>query len=107
MRRSADVGEDLDFSDRRTCEMTMTEYDETLPDTGMMTGSEAGDPGDRLADASLTPAERALLESLVAGGVPSVEASPETVRAAEDDATLPTPPPAGDDDPFTPTFREP
>ena len=36
----------------------MTEYDETLPESGMATGSDAGNPGDRLGDTSLTPAER-------------------------------------------------
>src|ERR1700712_58041 len=51
-------GEHSVLSDRRTCEMTMTEYDETLPDTGMMTGSDAGDPGDRLPAPPPRPAGR-------------------------------------------------
>ena len=81
--------------------------DGTVPDTAMMTGSEAGDPGDRSTSLPLDDSERALLASLVSGAPVSVEASPETLRAASDDTALPQGRREQPDDPFTPTFREP
>jgi hypothetical protein len=79
-----------------------------LPDTGMMTGSEGGDPGDRPGDdLPLTESEKALLESLVSGSHQSVAASDDTARAASDDTALPVRQPVRNDDPINPTFREP
>jgi hypothetical protein len=79
-----------------------------LPDTGMMTGSEGGDPGDRPGDdLPLTESEKALLASLVSGSHSSAEASDETARAASDDTALPVPEPVHNDDPVNPMFREP
>jgi hypothetical protein len=78
------------------------------PDTGMMTGSEGGDPGDRDGESlPLTESEKALLANLVSGSHPSVESSDETARAASDDTPLPDRPPVRNDDPINPTFREP
>jgi hypothetical protein len=82
--------------------------DGDLPDTGMMTGSEGGDPGDRDGeDLPLTESEKELLANLVSGSHPSVESSDETARAASDDTVLPQRPPVRNDDPINPTFREP
>ncbi|MDX6244692.1 MAG: hypothetical protein QOE76_2415 [Frankiales bacterium] len=82
--------------------------DSDLPDTAMMTGSEAGDPGDRSGDAlPLTESEKALLAALVSGSGQPVEASEETVRAASDDTVLPERKPVRNDDPINPMFREP
>lgn len=85
--------------------------DEPAPDSGMMSGSDAGEPGEHLADPELGEADRRLLEALTRSTEPVVHAAedePEMVRAAEDDAPLPTAPPERDEpDPLDPVFRSP
>lgn len=72
--------------------------DGPLPDTGMDTKSEEGDPGGR-DDAPLSDDERAMLERLRTG-----LADPADTR----DTTLPAaPPPTAAPDPLDPVFREP
>ena len=66
--------------------------DGPVPDSGMMTGSDAGEPGEHLPGPELTDDERALLDTLSEPTVPVVEAVEDgdsVVRAAEDDAPLP------------------
>ena len=66
----------------------MTEPD--LPDSGMASGSDAGEPGDRLGRGDLRPDEEALLAELQRGvddaDRPDAEAE---LRAAEDEVPLP------------------
>jgi hypothetical protein len=87
--------------------------DSTVPDSAMDTGSDAGEPGERLGDGSLTDDESALLERLIDNEAPVVvtdapEDSPAAVRAAEDDSPLPDDgPPSRRRDPDDPTFRAP
>jgi hypothetical protein len=63
--------------------------DPDLPDSGMASGSDAGQPGDHLGDGELRPDEQRLLGELERGAGDPVEASDAEVRAAEDDAPLP------------------
>lgn len=68
--------------------------DETLPDTAMASGSDAGEPGEHLGGGSLRPDERRLLEDLerdVPGGTDRGEGGDDesVVEAAEDEAPLP------------------
>ena len=64
--------------------------DPDLPDSGMASGSDAGEPGERLGSGDLRPDEERLLAELERGvDDPSPDASDAEVRAAEDDAPLP------------------
>jgi hypothetical protein len=87
-----------------------TDPDGTLPDTGMDSGSDAGEPGGHLGPGDLAPDEERLLAALErdAKGLqePSVEESLAQVRAAEDDGPLPGR--GGEpDDGLTPRFTAP
>jgi hypothetical protein len=87
-----------------------TDPDSTLPDTGMDSGSDAGEPGGHLSPGDLAPDEERLLAALErdAKGLqePSVEESLAQVRAAEDDGPLPGR--GGEpDDGLTPRFTAP
>ena len=70
-----------------------TDPDSVLPDSGMDTGSDAGQPGGHLGPGDLDPDEERLLAALErdARGVrePTVAESLPEVRAAEDVAPLP------------------
>jgi hypothetical protein len=88
--------------------MTDSAYPQSdLPDSGMMTGSDAGDPGDRLDSLPLTDSERAVLETLRSASAARVESGEATVRAASDETTLPADTQPAGDDPLTPVFRPP
>jgi hypothetical protein len=64
--------------------------DPDLPDSGMASGSDAGQPGEHLGAGDLRPDEERLLAELERGvDDPSPDASDAEVRAAEDDAPLP------------------
>jgi hypothetical protein len=81
----------------------------TQDSAGMGTGSGAGAPGDHLPTGPLHADEVGLLEELRGDAEHPPEASPEMIRAVEDDAPLPTDDTnAGlpDDDPDNPTFSE-
>ena len=87
-----------------------TDPDDALPDSGMESGSDAGEPGGHLDPRDLDPDEERLLAALErdARGLreASVEESLPEVRAAEDEAPLPGeggPP----DDGLTPRFTAP
>jgi hypothetical protein len=87
-----------------------TDPESTLPDSGMDTGSDAGEPGGRLGPGDLAPDEERLLAALErdARGLPerTVEESLPQVRAAEDETPLPAE--GGEpDDGLTPRFRSP
>ncbi|MCW2739926.1 MAG: uncharacterized protein JWR45_348 [Blastococcus sp.] len=87
-----------------------TDPESTLPDTGMETGSDAGEPGTHLGPGDLAPDEERLLAALErdARGLrePTIEESLAEVRAAEDDAPLPAD--GGQpDDGLTPRFTAP
>jgi hypothetical protein len=87
-----------------------TDPDSTLPDSGMDSGSDAGEPGGHLGPGDLAPDEERLLAALErdAKGLrePSVEESLAELRAAEDDGPL-----SGQggepDDGLTPRFTAP
>ena len=72
--------------------------DTTLPDTGMATGNDHGDPG-RTDARPLAEDERTLLEQLQEPGTgeaePAVEDSPLVAAAVADDAPLPADGPVG------------
>jgi hypothetical protein len=81
-----------------------------LPESGMGTGSDAGEPGGHLGPGDLDPDEERLLAALErdARGLrePTVEESLPEVRAAEDEAPLPAE--GGEpDDGLTPRFTAP
>jgi hypothetical protein len=87
-----------------------TDPETALPDSGMASGSDAGEPGAHLGPGDLDPDEERLLAALErdARGLkePSIEESLPLVRAAEDEAPLPDdggPP----DDGLTPRFTAP
>ncbi|HYT09511.1 MAG TPA: hypothetical protein VEL73_02515 [Mycobacteriales bacterium] len=87
---------------------------EPVPDSGMDTGSEEGEPGGTTDATPLTDEERAILERLQRSGHREVaaqppEESPVAGEAAEDDAPLPdyAPPERDRVDPLDPIFREP
>jgi hypothetical protein len=87
-----------------------TDPESTLPDSGMETGSDAGEPGGHLGPGDLAPDEERLLAALErdARGLrePTVEESLAQVRAAEDEAPLPGE--GGEpDDGLTPRFTAP
>ena len=88
--------------------------DPALPDTAMHSGSDEGEPGERLPGPELSGADREVLAALTRRDTPtvtSVDDGPAAARAAEDDAALPSLPGAASgaaaDDPLTPVFREP
>ncbi len=90
--------------------MSMAGPNGSDPESGMASGSDAGEPGGHLGPGDLDPDEERLLAALErdARGLkePSVEESLPEVRAAEDDAPLPGeggPP----DDGLTPRFTAP
>ncbi|SDC60622.1 hypothetical protein SAMN05660690_2108 [Geodermatophilus telluris] len=60
-----------------------------LPDSGMASGSDAGEPGDHLGDGDLRPDEERLLGELTRGAGGAPEAGDAELRAAEDEAPLP------------------
>jgi hypothetical protein len=87
-----------------------TDPESTLPDSGMETGSDAGEPGGHLGPGDLAPDEERLLAALErdARGLrePTVEESRALGRAAEDEAPLPGE--GGEpDDGLTPRFTAP
>jgi hypothetical protein len=87
-----------------------TDPDSSLPDSGMDSGSDAGEPGAHLGPGDLAPDEERLLAALErdAKGLrePSVEESLAELRAAEDDGPLPGQ--GGEpDDGLTPRFTAP
>ena len=90
--------------------MSMAGPHGTDPESGMASGSDAGEPGGHLGPGDLDPDEERLLAALErdtqALREPSVEESLRQVRAAEDEAPLP-----GDggppDDGLTPRFTAP
>jgi hypothetical protein len=87
-----------------------TDPEGALPDSGMASGSDAGEAGGHLGPGDLAPDEERLLAALErdARGLrnPSVDESLPQVRAAEDEAPLPA---EGDrpDDGLTPLFTAP
>ena len=90
--------------------MSMAGPHGTDPDSGMASGTDAGQPGGHLGPGDLAPDEERLLAALERDvrGLPeiSVEETLPQVRAAEDEAPLPAeggPP----DDGLTPVFAEP
>ena len=87
-----------------------TDPESTLPDSGMDSGSDAGQPGGHLGPGDLAPDEERLLAALErdAQGLqqPSVEESIAQLRAAEDEAPLPGQG-GGPDDGLTPLFTAP
>ncbi len=88
------------------------EHAASIGDSAMDTGSDAGAPGDHLADLALTPDELALLAQLqepAADVVVPVEESAAEETAAEDDAPLPVPGEPGEpvDDPLDVHFTNP
>ena len=90
--------------------MSMAGPHGTDPESGMASGSDAGEPGGHLGPGDLDPDEERLLAALERDAQehrePSVEESLRQVRAAEDEAPLP-----GDggppDDGLTPRFTAP
>jgi hypothetical protein len=66
-----------------------TDPDSILSDSGMASGTDAGEPGGHLGPGDLDPDEERLLAALErdAGSLPP--ADPELVRAAEDERPLP------------------
>ncbi|SFT79386.1 hypothetical protein SAMN05660657_03102 [Geodermatophilus amargosae] len=61
-----------------------------LPDSGMASGSDAGQPGEHLGAGDLRPDEERLLAELERGVGDTAPAGSEAeVRAAEDEAPLP------------------
>ncbi|MDQ4104529.1 MAG: hypothetical protein M3186_12750 [Actinomycetota bacterium] len=84
-----------------------------VPDTAMATGSEYGEPGERLDERPLRPDEAALLADLTGSGdvTEAVEDSAAAERAVENDSVLPVDVGSrdddDDDDPLTPEFRPP
>ncbi len=90
--------------------MSMAGPHGTDPESGMASGSDAGEPGGHLGPGDLAPDEERLLAALErdARGLrtPTVEESLLPLRAAEDEAPLPArggPP----DDGLTPRFTAP
>ena len=76
----------------------MTEPD--LPDSGMASGSDAGQPGERLGGGDLRPDEERLLAELQRGVDGAADGGPDAdaeLRAAEDEAPLPAEGGAQDD----------
>jgi hypothetical protein len=85
--------------------------DSTAPDSAMDTGSEHGEPGDRLPEPPLDAVEQATLQRLIdnRGEVVVTDApedSPAAAEAADDDTVLPGEAPGGEPS-DVPTFRPP
>ena len=90
--------------------MSMAGPQGTDPESGMASGSDAGEPGGHLGPGDLDPDEERLLAALERDArnlrEPSVEDSLPQVRAAEDEAPLPGQ--GGEpDDGLTPRFTAP
>jgi len=85
-----------------------TDPDSVLPDSGMDSGSDAGEPGAHLGPGDLDPDEERLLAALErdAGGAGATPADPALVRAAEDERPLPAQGGVPDDG-LTPRFVAP
>src|SRR3954465_824461 len=87
-----------------------TDPESALPESGMDTGSDAGEAGGHLGPGDLTPDEERLLAALErdARGLrePTIEETLPQVRAAGDDAPPPEPG-SGPDDGLTPRFTAP
>jgi hypothetical protein len=67
-----------------------TDPESVLPDSGMDTGSDAGEPGGHLGPGDLDPDEERLLAALERdAGSASEPADSAFVRAAEDETPLP------------------
>jgi hypothetical protein len=70
-----------------------TSDDGALPDTAMMSGSDAGEPGEHLGPADLEPDEQRLLSALARDVTRPATDAPEdsaaAAEAAEDEAPLP------------------
>ena len=66
--------------------------DDELPDSGMASGSDAGEPGERLGPSALDADERRLLEALAADTTAPAPDDPRELileeRAAEDEGPL-------------------
>ena len=71
----------------------MTSPDDRDPDSTMASGSDAGEPGERLGSGDLTAEERRVLEELERDAPADRQdddvADDAVVRAAEDEAPLP------------------
>ncbi|GAB3192102.1 hypothetical protein GCM10027261_03910 [Geodermatophilus arenarius] len=63
--------------------------DPDLPDSGMASGSDAGEPGEHLGSGDLRPDEERLLAELTRGVDAPPDSTEAEVRAAEDEAPLP------------------
>jgi hypothetical protein len=70
-----------------------TPDDGAFPDSAMMSGSDAGEPGEHLGPADLEPDERRLLAALAADAGDARTDAPEdsdlAAEAAEDETPLP------------------
>ncbi|MGZ4595238.1 MAG: hypothetical protein ACXV3C_15395 [Actinomycetes bacterium] len=81
-----------------------------VPDSGMDTGSDAGEPGDHLGGLDLTPDEERLLAELERDAVDAPTDAPEdsdaAFAAAEDETPLPDEGGAQDDG-LSPRFSSP
>jgi hypothetical protein len=72
----------------------MSSHDDSdLPDSGMASGSDAGEPGEHLGPSALDPDERRLLEALESDTLAPHDDDPRELvleeRAAEDEGPLP------------------
>jgi hypothetical protein len=85
-------------------------FDDEPPESGMASGTDAGEPGGHLGPGDLAPDEERLLAALERDArtsrEQSVEESLPQVRAAEDEAPLPAPGGTPDDG-LTPRFAAP
>lgn len=90
--------------------MTMIGRDGTDPDSGMASGTDAGEPGGHLGPGDLAPDEERLLAALERDArtsrKQSIEDSIPVLRAAEDEAPLPAEGGVPDDG-LTPQFTAP
>lgn len=72
----------------------MSSHDDTeFPDSGMASGSDAGEPGEHLGPSALDADERRLLEALESDTIAPAPEDPHELlleeRAAEDEGPLP------------------
>ncbi|MEX5718887.1 hypothetical protein [Geodermatophilus maliterrae] len=79
--------------------------DPDLPDSGMASGSDAGEPGEHLGSGDLRPDEERLLAELERGVDGAPDAGDAELRAAEDEAPLPAEG-GGQDDGLTAEFSD-
>ncbi|MGY5887050.1 hypothetical protein ACJTOJ_04905, partial [Geodermatophilus arenarius] len=63
--------------------------DPDLPDSGMASGSDAGEPGEHLGSGDLRPDEERLLAELTRGGGAPPPSTHAEVGAAQDEAPQP------------------